>query len=140
MRQNLPLALAATLVASTVALNLGARAAARGLPAEAHSRRDVCFGAALGSLSLVCAPASGVADGSTASGLSYKVVKSGKGGTPVTGDLIAIRFKGKVASSGAVFDDIMASAEPYYTRVGRRTHASEPNRWYDSCILDPACT
>ncbi len=55
---------------------------------------------------------------STASGLSWKVVKSGKGGQPVTGDLIAIRFKGSVAATGAVFDDIMTSAEPYYTRVG----------------------
>jgi len=53
----------------------------------------------------------------TGSGLEYTVVKSGSGGRPITGDLIAIRFKGKVQATGAVFDDIM-SGEPYYTRVG----------------------
>jgi len=117
MRSEITIALAAALVASSAALNLGAPAPARSLHAESSSRRDFCLGA-LSSLSLVCAPAASTADGSTPSGLSYKVVKSGKGGTPIVGDLIAIRFKGTVAKNGAVFDDILASAEPYYTRVG----------------------
>jgi len=31
---------------------------------------------------------------------------------------VAIRFKGQVAATGAVFDDILASPNPYYTRIG----------------------
>lgn len=45
-------------------------------------------------------------------------MKKGTGGTPTKGDLCAIRFKGSVKATGAVFDDIMASVEPYYFRVG----------------------
>lgn len=52
------------------------------------------------------------------SGMQYEVVKKGTGGTPKVGDLIAIRFKGAVKATGAVFDDIMSSPEPYYTRLG----------------------
>ena len=56
----------------------------------------------------------------TASGLEYEVVKKGPkgGGTPVVGDLVAIRFKGRVKATGAVFDNILDSPEVYYTRVG----------------------
>jgi len=54
----------------------------------------------------------------TKSGLAYEVInKGGGGGKPVVGDLIAIRFKGAVAKTGQVFDDILAG-EPYYMRVG----------------------
>jgi len=53
------------------------------------------------------------------SGLSYEVVKTGTGGgQPKIGDLIAVRFKCVVRSSGIVIDDILASSEPYYFRVG----------------------
>ena len=55
----------------------------------------------------------------TKSGVGIKVLKKGTGGTPVKGDLCAIRFKGSVTKTGAVFDDIMESVEPYYFRVGR---------------------
>ena len=55
----------------------------------------------------------------TKSGLKYTIVKGGgKGERPIVGDLIAIRFKCVIASSGAVIDDIMNSAEPYYYRAG----------------------
>lgn len=60
--------------------------------------------------------------GKTASGLIYEVVKEGgKGDKPVKGDLIAIRFKCVISngkSAGAVIDDIMNSADPYYYRTG----------------------
>ena len=55
----------------------------------------------------------------TKSGVGIKVLKKGTGGTPTKGDLCAIRFKGSVTKTGAVFDDIMESVEPYYFRVGR---------------------
>ena len=55
----------------------------------------------------------------TKSGVGIKVLKKGTGGTPTKGDLCAIRFKGSVTATGAVFDDIMESVEPYYFRVGR---------------------
>jgi len=56
----------------------------------------------------------------TKNGVAYSVLQSGKegGGKPKLGDLVAIRFKGSVKASGAVFDDILASPEPYYTRLG----------------------
>ena len=57
----------------------------------------------------------------------YTKLKSGPetGGTPKIGDLVAIRFKGSVKATGAVFDDILNSAEPYYMRLGRlRTRAT----------------
>ncbi|KAL3929773.1 MAG: hypothetical protein SGPRY_001815 [Prymnesium sp.] len=52
--------------------------------------------------------------------LQYTVLKSAQsgGGKPKIGDLVAIRFKGAVKASGAVFDDILESPEPYYTRLG----------------------
>jgi len=54
----------------------------------------------------------------TKSGVGIKVLKTGSGGQPVTGDLCAIRFKGTVTASGQVFDDIMETPEPYYFRIG----------------------
>jgi len=92
---------------------------------SAFSRRAALASAA-SAAGLLISPLAASADGKTASGLEYKVLKSGKGicppelggCSPKLGDLIGIRFKGAVASSGAVFDDILESAEPYYTRVG----------------------
>merc|ERR1719311_1212569 len=53
----------------------------------------------------------------TASGLSYEVLKANpKGASPVAGDLVAIRFKGSF--DGKVFDDISGTDEPLYYRVG----------------------
>lgn len=53
----------------------------------------------------------------TESGLKYKVVTSkASGASPKVGDLIAIRFKGSF--EGRVFDDITATPEPLYYRVG----------------------
>jgi len=53
------------------------------------------------------------------SGLVYSVVKvGGNGGTPINGDLIAIKFKCVVRSNGAVIDNILDNPEPYYYRVG----------------------
>merc|ERR1719440_1316686 len=54
----------------------------------------------------------------TKNGVGIKVLKTGKGGQPAVGDLIAIKFKGSVTASGQVFDDIMENPEPYYFRVG----------------------
>jgi len=56
----------------------------------------------------------------TKSGLVYEITKSaGRGGqSPKVGDLVAIRFKCSVRSNGAVIDNILESAEPYYYRVG----------------------
>lgn len=52
-------------------------------------------------------------------GITYSVAKEGKGGgKPKIGDLVAIRFKVALQSSGQVIDDILTSAEPYYYRVG----------------------
>jgi len=49
----------------------------------------------------------------------YSVVKvGGNGGTPINGDLIAIKFKCVVRSNGAVIDNILDNPEPYYYRVG----------------------
>lgn len=64
-------------------------------------------------------PPAPAAPAMTKSGVGIKVLTKGTGGgKPVTGDLIAIRFKGSVTASGNVFDDIMESPEPYYFRVG----------------------
>jgi len=80
------------------------------------ARRDALWAAAA-SVLLAASPVR-AEEVTTSSGLKYSVVKSGNGGQPAVGDLIAIRFKGKVAATGAVFDDILESPEPYYTRVG----------------------
>lgn len=51
--------------------------------------------------------------------MGITVVRNGQGGgSPVNGDLIAIRFKGSVAATGQVFDNILENPEPYYFRVG----------------------
>ena len=50
---------------------------------------------------------------------AYTVVKSATtGGSPIVGDLIAIRFKCAIQKTGAVIDNILESTEPYYYRVG----------------------
>ena len=100
------------LLATASALSLPPPQEAR---APRIARREAVFGASLAAASLL--PRAAVAD-TTQSGLTYNVIKSGKGGQPATGDLIAIRFKGMIKSSGQVFDDIMESAEAYYFRVG----------------------
>ena len=92
----------------------GARA-----PAGSGLTRRQALGAAA---VLPFAPAACQADAppaSTKSGVGITVIKTGTGGTPTKGDLCAIRFKGSVKATGQVFDDIMASAEPYYFRVGK---------------------
>jgi len=59
---------------------------------------------------------------STSSGLKYAVVKTGgKGSSPVTGDLIAIRFKCAVQKTGQVIDNILDNPEAYYFRLGSGT-------------------
>jgi peptidylprolyl isomerase len=83
--------------------------------AQSMSRRSVLSTAAtFGFAGLV----SNADEGSTPSGLKYTVVKSGKGGTPVTGDLIAIRFKCSLQKTGQVIDNILDNPEPYYYRTG----------------------
>merc|ERR1719440_800471 len=54
----------------------------------------------------------------TKNGVGIKVLKTGKGGQPAVGDLIAIKFKGSVTASGQVFDDIMENPEPYSSTPG----------------------
>ncbi|KOO32730.1 peptidylprolyl isomerase [Chrysochromulina tobinii] len=88
--------------------------------AQSMSRRSVLSTAAtFGFAGLVSnAGVSHADEGSTPSGLKYTVVKSGKGGTPVTGDLIAIRFKCSLQKTGQVIDNILDNPEPYYYRTG----------------------
>lgn len=50
------------------------------------------------------------------SGVSYEVVKEGKGIKPEIGELIAIRFAAYV--NDRKIDDIFETPEPYYTRLG----------------------
>ena len=70
-------------------------------------------------ISTLLLPPLGARAATTASGLVYEVVKasSASGGKPKVGDLVAIRFKGAVKESGAVFDDILSNPEPYYFRL-----------------------
>jgi hypothetical protein len=61
-------------------------------------------------------PQSAFADETTASGVAIKVVKSGNGPKPTIGELASIRF---AAYNGEIkIDDIFATPEPYFTRVG----------------------
>lgn len=56
------------------------------------------------------------ADETTASGVAIKVIKSGNGPKPTVGELASIRF---AAYNGEIkIDDIFATPEPYFTRVG----------------------
>jgi len=82
-----------------------------------HTRREFL---ATGAAAVGWAATGGVAVAETLpSGLEYEVVKKGKGGgTPVVGDLISIRFKLVVKSSGTVIDDILSNPDGYYYRVG----------------------
>lgn len=50
------------------------------------------------------------------SGVTYEVIKEGKGVKPEIGELIAIRFAAYV--DGRKIDDIFDTPEPYYTRLG----------------------
>mmetsp|Transcript_17473 Transcript_17473/g.40158 ORF Transcript_17473/g.40158 Transcript_17473/m.40158 type:complete len:190 (-) Transcript_17473:2267-2836(-) len=50
------------------------------------------------------------------SGVTYEVVKEGKGVKPEIGELIAIRFAAFI--DGRKIDDIFDTPEPYYTRLG----------------------
>lgn len=60
--------------------------------------------------------ASALADETLPSGVTYTVKKKGDGPKPESGELVAIRF---AAYSGEIkIDDIFATPEPYYTRVG----------------------
>ncbi|KAL1518923.1 hypothetical protein AB1Y20_003195 [Prymnesium parvum] len=101
-----------------------------GVAAEAHrhappgmglSRRDalVLAGAASWATAFQAAQAAEI---TTKAGVAipYTVLKSAPagGGSPKVGDLVAIRFKGAVKATGAVFDDILESPEPYYMRLG----------------------
>ena len=56
------------------------------------------------------------ADDVTPSGVSIKVVKSGKGPAPDIGELAAIRFASFQGETK--IDDIFDTPEPYYTRIG----------------------
>ena len=46
------------------------------------------------------------------------IKSTGKGVSPVVGDLISVRFKCVVEKTGAVIDDIFNTPETYYYRVG----------------------
>lgn len=56
------------------------------------------------------------ADGVTASGLGYTMVKKGTGPPAQVGDLVGIRFKGSY--NGVVFDNLFDATTPYFYRVG----------------------
>jgi len=84
------------------------------------ARREALLAAGTACFVGISIPAASAEEGTTKGGVTYTVIQSGKvgGGQPKVGDLVAIRFKGSVKSSGAVFDDILGSSEPYYTRLG----------------------
>lgn len=89
-----------------------------GAVSSPQSRREFLAGAA--ALGGWAAGAGAAVAADLPGGISYSVVKEGKnGGKPKVGDLIAIRFKVALQSSGQVIDDILSSSEPYYYRVGR---------------------
>jgi len=54
----------------------------------------------------------------TASGVTYEILKQGDGPKPEIGELVAIRFAAYVAATGNKIDDIFDTPEPYYTRMG----------------------
>ena len=56
--------------------------------------------------------------GVTPEGVAYREVSKGRGGAPVLGDLIAIRFRATITATGQKFDDILTNPEPYYFRLG----------------------
>ena len=96
------------------------------LALQATSRQDFCKSAALAvvSAALAMPPSSALADATPGdkalpNGVSYTVIKKGKGPKPERGELVALRF---VAYNGGVndlkIDDIFDSPEPYYTRIG----------------------
>jgi hypothetical protein len=78
-----------------------------GAPSRMLRREAMLAGASAAAAAVL--PRAAIADTTTPSGLSYKVIKTGSGGQPAVGDLITIRFKGAVKATGAVFDDIMSS-------------------------------
>jgi len=107
------------LLANGLTLPSAPTTSARGASAVAL-RRDVLVGGGAAALAWATGVRSAVAEEvTTKSGLTYSVVKGGgKGESPVKGDLIAIKFKCTVEKTGAVIDDILNSAEPYYYRAG----------------------
>jgi hypothetical protein len=81
------------------------------------SRRAVLSGIALAALSVaVSATARAEDEVTAASGLKYKVSKKGDGPKIVSGDLVAIRFKGSY--NDVAFDDIFETPQPYFYRAG----------------------
>lgn len=88
------------------------------VPVGSFSRRGL-LGTAAVTAALGGFSAAAAAETALPPGLKYTVLKSGTGGgSPVVGDLIAIRFKATVRSTGTVIDNILDSAEPYYYRAG----------------------
>ena len=72
--------------------------------------------AAIASTTVGVLPQYAFADETTASGVAIKVLKSGNGPKPTIGELASIRF---AAYNGEIkIDDIFATPEPYFTRVG----------------------
>jgi len=80
-------------------------------------RRD--FGKAVGLLSasqlIGAAPRPAFAE-TTASGLTYTIVKKGTGAQPVVGELAVLRWT--ASCNGVVFDDLYKKDDYYYHRVG----------------------
>ncbi|KAJ1454094.1 hypothetical protein M885DRAFT_522229 [Pelagophyceae sp. CCMP2097] len=112
----------------TFATVLGLCAYASGLSASvpqtkaAVGRRDFATAFGTASVSALGLPLAARADDLTAlpSGLKYKIVKEDKNGkVPKIGDLIAVRFR--ASYNGNVFDDLFATEEPLYYRVGGGT-------------------
>jgi len=78
--------------------------------------RDVFGIATIASTTVGVLPQYAFADETTASGVAIKVLKSGNGPKPTIGELASIRF---AAYNGEIkIDDIFATPEPYFTRVG----------------------
>lgn len=89
-----------------------------GLALQSGTRRQFAAGfSALAAAPLVAvSPRAASADNTTPSGLSWTVIKSGQGATPVVGDLAVLRWQ--ASYKGNVFDDLFKTNDFYYHRVG----------------------
>jgi FKBP-type peptidyl-prolyl cis-trans isomerase len=98
---------------ATVTLLLALAAVSTAWTSQPLSRSNFIQLASAGSLLSFVQPSAAV---ELPNGVSYTVIKEGKGPAPAKGELAAIRF---AAYAGDIkIDDIFDSPEPYYTRIG----------------------
>jgi len=71
---------------------------------------------AVGTVAVASGAPLALAEETLPSGVSYEVVKTGKGPKPNLGELVGIRFAAYYGDTK--IDDIYDTPEPYYTRIG----------------------